>query len=234
MNRDALCEQLFQVLISGNRSEASRLAREADSARLAPQELLTEIYEPTFRRIRDLHRADQLSTLSHHTATRLLRLLTDQTIGRLEPGAPNNRTLFLVTGKSEADDLCANIAAGLLEAGGFTVTFLGGGIPSDELHKRLGEVRPDILLFFSSAADDLPEIRRLIDELHEEASIWPDMQIVAGGGVFDRAGGLSEEIGADLCVSGLDDLCESLDEFIDQRATSQQRSVGRKRQTRAA
>lgn len=85
---------------------------------------------------------------------------------------------------------------------------------------------------FCSAAADLPGIRGLIDTLRD-VNACPETQIVVGGGVFNRAEGLAEEIGADLWASTPLDLVESIVHDPDQRATPEQRTVGRIRRKAA-
>ena len=57
------------------------------------------------------------------------------------------------------------------------------------------------------------------------------MQIVVGGGIFNRAEGLAEEIGADLWATTPCALITRLEEEPLRRATPEQRTVG---QTRTA
>ena len=52
-----------------------------------------------------------------------------------------------------------------------------------------------------------------------------------GGGVFNRAEGLAEEIGADLWAKRPQELLEKLVAQKDRRATADQRTVGRTRRT---
>jgi hypothetical protein len=66
-----------------------------------------------------------------------------------------------------------------------------------------------VLLLFASSAKDAPFIRELIDTIRENGG-HPDMQIVVGGGIFNRAPGLDEEIGADLSATSPRDLLEKL------------------------
>jgi methanogenic corrinoid protein MtbC1 len=60
---------------------------------------------------------------------------------------------------------------------------------------ELNETRPATLVMWASAATDAPAIRQLIDQVREIGG-HPNMRIVCGGGVFNRASGLAEEIGA--------------------------------------
>ena len=50
-----------------------------------------------------------------------------------------------------------------------------------------------------------------------------------GGGVFNRAEGLAEEIGADLWATTPRELIEKMCTQADRRATAEQRTVGRNR-----
>ena len=52
-------------------------------------------------------------------------------------------------------------------------------------------------------------IRELIDSIREK-NAHPAMQIVVGGGIFNRAPGLDEEIGADTSAKGPADLLKTL------------------------
>ncbi len=73
-----------------------------------------------------------------------------------------------------------------------------------------------------------PMVRQLIDLLHD-VGIAPKMQIICSGGVFNRAEGLSEEIGSDLFAANPIEALEILDAYPHKRATAEQQTVGRKR-----
>ena len=125
------------------------------------------------------------------------------------------------------------MAVDLLEANGFALSFTGGGIPSDELHEHIQSSKPDVLLLFASAPGDLPEIRGLIDTLNEIGAVR-SMQIVVGGGVFNRAEGLAQEIGADLWATSPMQLVEEMTRQPERRAQAAPHSVGKKRKSRLA
>ncbi len=236
MRSDSLIEQFFAALIAGDRPASRQIvhAQAADGA--DAQTLITDLFWPTYDMVERLHRADKLSRLSYQLATRLLRVLVDQVAAALPltgngPGA--GRTIFAFCGPADADELGAQMAVDLLEASGFRVQFAGGGIANDEILAQAHEERPTTLLAFCSAPSDLPGIRALIDTLREIGAC-PNVQIAVGGGVFNRAEGLAEEIGADLWAEDPLELVEMLVHESDRRAEPEQRTVGRKRKTRAA
>lgn len=232
-NQDILIERFFECLINGDRPGARAIVTEASKGSVTPQTLITDLFWPTYEMVERLHRSDQLTKLSYHFATRLLRVLTDQTAMRLRLAGTTGRTVLALSGPSDADDLGAQMAIDLLEASGFQVNFAGGGVPTDEVMSFVNNNQPDVLLMFASAPGDLPEIRAIIDAL-EEIGAARKTQIVVGGGVFNRADGLAEEIGADLWASNPLDLVDSLIHDADRRAIPEQRTVGQKKKLREA
>jgi len=230
MCTDALRERFFDVLVSGDRVEARQVVLRALETGDTAVDLITELYWPTYERVEKLYRADHLSKLSHHYATRLLRVLADQTAGLITPLTNNGRTVILTCGPRDSDDLAGQLATDMLFSQGFTVHFGGGGIPNDELLAEIKLREPSALVMFSSGANDLPFIRELIDTVHE-GDPEREMQVAVGGGVFNRAEGLAAEIGADLWGDDPLDVVQALIEEADVRA---QPRVRRRRRKNAA
>ncbi len=86
--------------------------------------------------------------------------------------------------------------ADLFESDGWQVRFLGGGLSNDDIFAYINEYAPDVLLVYGTTPKQAPDVRRLIDRIRT-VNAWPDMRIVVSGGLFNRAEGLWEEIGAD-------------------------------------
>lgn len=232
MRREAILESFFNALISGRRAEARAVVDELFDAECPVNAVLSKLFWPTLERIQTLHRHDQLSDLSHHYATRLLRSLTDQMQLRLEQKDRRNRKAMVVCGPEESEEIGAQMLADLLEADGYDTYFVGGGVANDELVAQVGEIEADLLIVFGVTPSTVPFTRLLIDRLHEIGSC-PKVQIAVGGGVFNRAEGLAEEIGADLWANTPEELVEALDLKPEQRMGDNQRTVGRKRRVPA-
>ena len=228
MKQELIVERFFETLISGDRPSAREVVQESLGTGAAPEQLITDLFWNTYELVERLYRSDQLSKLSHHMATRLLRVLVDQNASRLTHGPRLNRRVVAFCGPRDSDELGAQMAVDILEHKGFTVSFAGGGIANDEILALVHDARPDVLLMFASGANDLPNIRQLIDTLNEIGAC-PNLQIVVGGGVFNRADGLAEEIGADLWASDPLDLAEAMIAEPARRAEAHQRTVGKKR-----
>ncbi len=233
MQREVILERFFNALISGNRSAARQIVDELLEADCPAQTILSRVFWPTLEQIQNLHRNDQLSDLAHHFATRLMRMLADQMQLRLIPTQRRDKSVLVACGPDEPEELAAQMAADLLEADGYDVYFAGGGIANDEIIAQLGNLNADVLVIFGATPATVPFTRQLIDRLHEIGSC-PRLQVVLGGGVFNRADGLAEEIGADLWAREPVELVELMGQHPERRMQQAQRTVGRKRRTRSA
>lgn len=207
MSQEILVERLFEALVAGDRPAARAIVQE--TANVPAPTVLSELFWPVHELIEKLHRGDQMTSISYQMSTRLLRMLVDQAAGKLAVQAPFRETVFAACGTSEGEELAAQIACDLLEANGFAVTFAGGGVPADELLAQVQERRPNILLLFASAASDLPGVRQIIDTLKHNGSCR-ETRVVVGGGVFNRADGLAQEIGASQWAYSPADLVDML------------------------
>ena len=237
MTHNFTTERLIETLIDGDRSEARSIVGQQLAAGLSPEELLCDLFWPAYETVDRLFRGDQISTLGHNLATRLLRTLVDQNSAKLLEAeiddAGQGRSVLGFCGPSESEELGAQMAVDLLEARGFGVRFAGAGVANDEIISRIHEHRPEVVVMFCSAPADLPGIRELIDTVRD-MGVCKDTQIVVGGGVFNRAEGLAEEIGADLWAADPLDLVETMIAAPEHRADEEQRTVGRTRRVRRA
>ncbi len=229
MKCDSLVERLFPELIAGDRDAARRIARQALDGGCTNEQLVAEVYWPAHQMLMKLLRSNQVSTLAHHYATRLLRALVDQAQAGFAQSAATNRTLMVFCGSSESDELAAQLVADMAEAGGFNVRFGGGGIANDELLAELNERKPDVLMFYSSATEDAQRIRELIDKVREIGAC-PNVRFAVGGAV------LAQDTGADFFAAAPGEMLEALLAKPQDRAAAARSHAARpaRRESRAA
>lgn len=231
MRRDVLLERFFTALISGQRSAARAIVDELLAAECSAEQIISRLFWPTLEQIQTLHRHDQLAALPHRYATRLLRHLTDQMQMRLEQQESNGKKVLVVCGPDEPEELGAQMFVDLLEAQGYDTYFAGGGVANDEIIAQIGEMNTDVLVVFGALPSTVPYTRLLIDQMHE-MGLAPRTQVAVGGGVFNRAEGLAEEIGADLWATDPESMVRAIVEQPAKRMEDEQRTVGRKRRVK--
>ena len=229
----SLARQYVEPLMAGDRAACRKLIDSALDAGHTAYDLLNQLIWPTMELLQSLYREDRISVSALNLATRLNRYTADQLTGQLDRRPSNGRSVLLFCGNAEPEELGGQICADLFEANGWTVKFAGGGVPDDEVLKLIGEVRPDLLVMFATLPANVPAVRKLIDYLREVNSC-PNMQVMCCGGIYKRAEGLAEEIGADLYAPDAAQAVEVADAHPTRRATVDQQTVGRTRRIRKA
>ncbi len=229
----ALTESYVHPLLAGDRVACRKVIDDAIAAGIPAAELLNHLVWPTMEKLQSLYRDDRINIGSLNLATRLNRSLTDQLCARLPMGTPKGKNVLIFCGDDEPEELGGQICADLFESDGYTVKFAGGGVPEDEVLQMIGDVRPDLLVMFGTLPTGVPAVRRLIDYLREVNSC-PEMQILCCGGIYKRAEGLAEEIGADLYAPDAAAAVETANDHPTRKATVDQQTVGRMRRIRKA
>jgi len=192
---ESIVESLIPVLLQGDRATARTQVARALASGLTAEAFTEQVAWPIHESLHKLHRHDQIERLSFNYATRLLRSVVDQVQMGYTRAERNGQTVMLFCGSGENEDLGGQMAADLLEASGYQVLFAGGGVARDEILEETQRRRPDFLVLFASSASDAPTIRSIIDQVREVGAD-PGLEIAVGGGVFNRADGLAEAIGA--------------------------------------
>jgi methanogenic corrinoid protein MtbC1 len=191
-------------LFAGRRAEARDVVFRTQDRGTTAAKLLEKIVWPAMVQIDKLHRGDHISLIQAQMATRINRLIADQLQHFLARHPKTGQRLVVASGTGEIEELGAQMVADLFEARGWTVWFLGAGVPNDEVLQFVGKAKPDILCVYGTQPGEVPGVRKLID-LIRGVGVCEQMQILVAGGVFNRADGLAEEIKADLFAADVVD-----------------------------
>jgi methanogenic corrinoid protein MtbC1 len=228
-----LHQSYAETLLTGDRTAARDLISQTIDKGATPIELLNELIWPIMEQLQAGYRDDRIGISSLNLATRLNRMIADQLAAQLSRADSNGKRVLVFCGDDEPEELGGQICADLFESEGWTVRFAGGGVPEDEVLALIGSFRPDVLVMFATLPSAVPAVRKLIDYLREVNSC-PTMQVMCAGGIYKRAEGLAEEIGADLYASDAAEAVRVASESPERRATVDQQTVGRMRRIRKA
>ncbi|UCF43322.1 MAG: cobalamin-dependent protein [Planctomycetota bacterium] len=197
MGNEVILGRYLRSLLTGDR-KACRAAIEQSLQSGMPANLVyVEIIWPIMVEVEQLWRSDRITAAEEHLATRINRTIVDQLQNKLPRRPAKDKKIAICCAQAELQELGAQIMADLFESDGWEVKFVGGGLSNEDILAFIHEYAPDILLIYGTAPKQAPDVRRLIDTIRE-ISAWPNMRIMLSGGLFNRAEGLWEEVGADL------------------------------------
>ncbi len=209
MVKENILERYFEPLLRGDRKACRTVIEESLQASIPANSVYMNIIWPTMVEIEKLLRADKITPVQEHLATRINRTIVAQLQNKLPHRPTRGKKIVVCCAPDELQELGAQMIVDLFESDGWEVRFLGGGLANDDILDFINQYAPDFLLIYGTSPKQAPEVRRLIDTI-KSVNAWPNMKIMVSGGLFNRADGLWEEIGADLFAeTALDALREA-------------------------
>jgi methanogenic corrinoid protein MtbC1 len=197
MIRPDILARYLEPLLRGDRRACRSVIEEALQSGIPANLVYVSIIWPVMVEIEKLLRADKVTAVQEHLATRINRTIVDQLQNKLPRRPSKDKRIAICCAPDELQELGAQIMTDLFESDGWEVRFLGGGLTNDDLLAFINEYAPDVLLIYGTMPKQAPSVRRLIDTI-KAVNAWPDMRIMVSGGLFNRAEGLWEEMEADL------------------------------------
>ncbi len=186
----------MQPLLAGRRAECFRLVRDAVSTGNPADELLCDVIWPAMVQIERLYNDDRINSAVEHMACRINRTVADQLQSHLPHAPAIGQRILVACADNEGEELGGQMLADLFQAHGWEVFFVGGGVPDDEILAMVGQLRPQVFLIFGAQPDAVANTRAMIERIRE-VGVCPTMNILVTGGIFNRADGLWQELGAD-------------------------------------
>ncbi len=226
-----LLTQYLQPLLAGRRAECFEIISRAADDGWEAKSLINDVLWPSMSQVDRLYRDDRITCVIEHMATRINRTVADQLQARLPRAVANGKRVIICCAGGFREELGAQMVADLFQSDGWEVFFLGGGIPDDELLMLIGQKRPDALVIFGVEPAETPLTRRVI-ELIREVDSCPTMNIVVAGGVFNRADGLWQEVGADAFAPDADEVVHAVNALAPRIPGPPRRGTVKKRQRR--
>jgi methanogenic corrinoid protein MtbC1 len=197
MIRPGTHERYLNNLLKGDRGACRTVIEETLQAGTPANSVYLEVIWPIMAEIEQLIRDERITSNQEHLATRINRTIVDQLQNKLPRRPGKDKKIVVSCAPDELQELGAQIMADLFESDGWNVKFLGGGLTNDDILSFVHEHSPDILLIYGTTPKQAPSVRQLIDTIRN-INAWPEMRIMVSGGLFNRAEGLWQEIGADL------------------------------------
>jgi MerR family transcriptional regulator, light-induced transcriptional regulator len=196
MVKEEVLARYLEALLQGDRGTCRSVVEETMQRGVPANSIYLHLIWPVMSEIERLSRTDRITAVQEHMATRINRTIVDQLQNKLPRRPAKHKKAAICCSQHELQELGAQVIADLFESDGWQVRFLGGGLTNDDIFAYVNEYAPDVLLIYGTTPKQAPDVRRLIDRIRG-VNAWPNLRIVVSGGLFNRAEGLWEEIGAD-------------------------------------
>lgn len=190
-------EKYMDALLKGDRRECRNVVEETLQSGIPANKVYMDLIWPVMVEIDALFRNDKINSAQEALATRINRTLVDQLQNKLPRKDVRNKKVVVCCAENEHGELGGQMIADLFESDGWDVRFLGSTCENDDIMTFIHNFTPDVLLVYGTTPSEAPNVRHLIDTV-KGVNAFPDMKIMLSGGLFNRAEGLWEEIGADL------------------------------------
>jgi methanogenic corrinoid protein MtbC1 len=197
MAKEYVLEKYLDALLEGDRTACRTVIEEALQRGTPANQVYMKIIWPVMAEIDKLYRQHTIDSAQEAFATRINRTIVDQLQNKLPRKQTKSKKIVVCSNRSDSAELGAQMISDLFESDGWETRHLGGSVNNDDILTFVHSYRPDILLIYGTEAQGAPDIRRLIDTVRK-VDAFPEMKIMLSGGIFDRAEGLWEEIGADM------------------------------------
>lgn len=218
-------EKYLDALLKGDRVNSRKAIEETMKKGVPVNSVYVDLIWPVMVEIENLFRSDTITMVQEHLATRINRTIVDQLQNKLPQRQHKNKKVVICCAQDQLQELGAQIIADLFESDGWDVHFIGAGLNNQDILEYINSSSPDLMIIYGAEPRQAPDVRKLIDTIRG-VNAWPDMRIMLSGGVFNRAEGLWEEIGADLFASNA---AEALRESkTDKRFNQENRTVKRR------
>lgn len=232
MVKEDVLARYLAPLLRGDRKACRSVVEETLQSGIPANSVYLHLIWPVMAEIERLARLDKITSVQEHLATRINRTIVDQLQNKLPRRPARNKRVAVSCTRDELQELGAQIITDLFESDGWEVRFLGGGLNNDDIFAFVNEYAPDVLFMYGTTPKQAPDVRRLIDRIRG-VNAWPDLRIIVSGGLFNRAEGLWEEIGADgFAATAAEALQVAADES--QVANPDRRTVNRRKRRQQA
>lgn len=228
MFKPGTVERYLQALLSGDRTSSRAVVEETLQTGITAHSVYLELIWPVMVEIETLARGDTINSVQEHLATRINRTIVDQLQNKLPRRQKKGRQVVICCARDQLQELGAQMMADLFESDGWEVRFVGGGLTNEDMLAYINSYAPQLLIIYGAKAGQAPDIRALIDTIRS-VNAWPDMRIMVSGGLFNRAEGLWEEIGADMFAENAADALQVA--LTDQKFNPENRTVKRKKRS---
>jgi signal transduction histidine kinase len=195
----ALARSYLDLLLAGNRQEASRRILDAARSGTAVRDLYLQVFQPCQHEIGRLWQVNRISVAQEHLCTAATQLIMSQLYPYVFAEEKTGRTLVATCVEGDLHEVGIRMVADFFEMEGWNTFYLGASTPTASLVKTLVERRADVLAVSTSRTAHVGAVARLVAAVRA-SEVGDRVKILVGGHPFNIAPDLCRRVGADGCA----------------------------------
>jgi methanogenic corrinoid protein MtbC1 len=191
-----LAQRYLELVLAGDRREASRSIIEAADQGIAIREIYLDVLQPVQREIGRLWQLHRISVAQEHLCTAITQLVMSQLYPRLFSGKRRQRSAVGTCVGGELHEIGMRMVVDLLEMEGWDTFYLGADTPHDAVIQQVVDVKADLLAVSVTLANHVDQAAKLIDRLRGDPRCAAT-KVLVGGLPFNFSPDLWSRVGAD-------------------------------------
>jgi len=198
----AVQERFLQVILKGDRREATRLSLEALKEGHSIPDLYIEVFQESQYELGRLWESNRITVAEEHMATAVTQSVLARLYPFIEPASPPKGKMVVTGVEGEMHQIGAHMVSDLFEARGWSVCFLGTNVPRVGVIQALAEHDADLLGISATMLFSVPNVVELVHAVRQEfGDVRP--RILVGGATFRLSPRLAGELGVESFVGDL-------------------------------
>jgi len=189
-------DELARSLIAGDIAAARGVVRRLDAAGHGYVQIATRLFQPALYAVGQLWQRNEITVAQEHLASAITQTILTQMFIRDQflPERGDKGLFACVAGNSHV--LGLRLVCDAFELKGWSVQFVGSGVPAEALIAHIDTWRPQVVCLSASLVPQLPELRRLVAEIRATfAGRRP--AVIVGGLATNEIASIWQWIGAD-------------------------------------
>ncbi len=191
-----LAREYLDLLLAGERAQASRLIQEAVDDGAAVKDIYLYVFQRTQHEVGRLWQINQISVAHEHYCTAATQLIMSQLYPHIMSGEKMGRRLVMTCVNDELHELGARMVADFFEMEGWDTYYLGANTPTPDILSTLDEKQPDLLGISTTITYNLDQMSKLIKTV-KSSPPGDNLPVLVGGRPFNVDPNLYVKIGAD-------------------------------------
>lgn len=191
-----LTREYLDLLLAGERSQASLLIQEAVNNGVSVKDIYLHVFQRTQHEVGRLWQINQISVAHEHYCTAATQLIMSQLYPYIMSGEKKGRRMIMTCVNDELHELGARMVADFFEMEGWDTYYLGANTPAPDILATLEDKQPDLLGISTTIPYHLDQMSDLIKNVKASSSI-DKLPILVGGRPFNIDPELWKKVGAD-------------------------------------